>query len=106
MNDVVLVSSCLTLNRTMVLYFYCGCAPKIRTKPVFVLNQNSGHFFSFIYFQLLLSIQLVQHISSDISEVIRVVLDFFIFLRKDFTITKKHKTLTSEQKQKMLLKNI
>ena len=41
--------------------------------------------------------------SSNINEAIETILDFFI---QKFHKHKKHKTLTSEQKQKMLLKNI
>ena len=42
-------------------------------------------------------------ISININEVIRAILNFFI---QKFHEHKKHKTLTSEQKLKMLLKNI
>ena len=41
---------------------------------------------------------LIVIVSSNINEVIKTVLSFFIFFRKDFTRTKKHKTLISEQK--------
>ena len=37
-------------------------------------------------------------VSSNINEVIRSVLNFLIFLQKDFISTKKHKTAYSEQK--------
>ena len=37
-------------------------------------------------------------VSSNINEVIRTVLIFLIFLQKDFTSTKKHKTVYNEQK--------
>ena len=42
--------------------------------------------------------------SSNINGVIRPFLNFFFFLQKDFTSTKKHKTAYSEQKLKMCIK--
>ena len=48
-------------------------------------------------------ISIIITVSININEVIRAILDFFI---QKFHEHKNHKTLTSEQKLKMLLKNI